>query len=175
MIESSKKKIGSFGGSFDPPHAGHLKISKMAINKLSLYKLYWCITKQNPFKNRALFSLSTRVKKSKLITAKIKEIKIKYIESKIKSNNTIDLVKYLKKKNQKHELYLIIGSDNLISFHKWKNLKLLTKLTKIIVFSRKDYDVKAKKSVIVKKVKKIIFFKNKPINISSTNIRKKLN
>ena len=68
---------------------------------------------------------------------------------------------------------MIIGSDNLIKFHKWKNWKLLLKLIEIVVFSRKDYDKTAKKSTIIKQVKKITFIKNKPINISSTQIRKK--
>ena len=49
--------------------------------------------------------------------------------------------------------------------------KLLPELAQIVVFSRKDYNKKAKKSVMMKKVKKIIFIKNKPINISSTQIR----
>jgi nicotinate-nucleotide adenylyltransferase len=173
MIRSNNK-VGIFGGSFDPPHRGHLEISKIAIKKLSLDKLYWCVTKKNPFKNKTLFSLSERIKISKNITKKIKKIKIKSFDKKIKSTNTIDLIKYLKKTNKKNFLFLIIGSDNLINFHKWKEWKLLTKLTEIVVFSRKDYDIKAKKSVTVKKVKKIIFIKNKQINISSTQIRKKL-
>ena len=84
------------------------------------------------------------------------------------------MLKYLKKKNTKNIFFLIIGSDNLIKFHKWKNWKLLVKLIDIVVFSRKDYDKKAKKSAIMKQVKKIIFIKNKPINISSTQIKKKL-
>ena len=174
MVRSIKKKIGLFGGSFDPPHKGHLKISKIAINKLSLDELYWCVTKKNPFKTKTFFSLSNRIKKSKILTSKIKKIKVKYFEDKIQSNSSIDLIKYLYKKNKKNEFFFIIGSDNLINFHKWKNWKLLTKLIKIVVFSRKDSDMKAKKSAIVKKVKKIIFIKNKPINISSTQIRKKL-
>ena len=91
-------KIGIFGGSFDPPHKGHLEISKIAIKKLSLAKLYWCVTKKNPFKNKTLFSLSDRVKQSKDIKKKIEKIKIKYFEDKISSFNTIDLIKYLKKK-----------------------------------------------------------------------------
>ena len=70
MIKSNNK-IGIFGGSFDPPHKGHLEISKIAIEKLSLDKLYWCVTKKNPFKNKTLFSLSDRVKQSKNITKKI--------------------------------------------------------------------------------------------------------
>ena len=171
MIRSNNK-IGIFGGSFDPPHKGHLEISKIAIKKLSLTKLYWCVTKKNPFKNKTLFSLSDRVKQSKNITKKIKKIKIKFFDEKIKSTNTIDLIKYLKKTNKKNSFFLIIGSDNLINLHKWKEWKLLTKLTEIVVFSRKNYDIKAKKSVIVKMVKKIIFIKNKQINISSTKIRK---
>ena len=118
--------------------------------------------------------MSNRIKKSKLLTSKVKKIKVKYFEDKIKSNNTIDLIKFLKRKNKKTEFFLIIGSDNLINLHKWKSWKSLTKLIKIVVLSRKDYDVKARKSVINRKVKKIIFIKNKPINISSTQIRKKL-
>ena len=174
MVRNDNNKIGIFGGSFDQPHMGHLEISKIAIKKLSLRKLYWCITKKNPFKKKALFSLSERVRKSKKMTEKIKEIKVKYHDNKIKSNSTVDLVKYLIKTNKKKSFFLIIGSDNLINFHRWKGWKLLIKLTEIVVFSRKDYDVKAKKSVIVKKVKKIIFIKNKQINISSTQIRKRL-
>ena len=122
-------------------------------------------------KKKAFFTLSERIKKCKIITKKIKKIKIKFLEKKIKSNYTINLIKYFKKKISKNNYYLIIGSDNLIEFHRWKSWKLITKLTKIVVFSRKDYDKKAKKSVMMKQVKKIIFIKNKPINISSTKIK----
>ena len=101
MVESRKKRIGIFGGSFDPPHHGHLEISKQAIKKLSLDQIYWCVTKKNPLKSKALFLLPERIKKSKIITDKIKKIKIKFFENKVKSINTIDLIKYLKKKIKK--------------------------------------------------------------------------
>ena len=172
MIKSSGKRIGIFGGSFDPPHYGHLEISKLAIKKLFLDQIYWCITKKNPLKNKAFFSISERIKRSKVIANKVVKIKIKYFENKTKSNNTVDLIKYLKRKNKKNIFFIIIGSDNLIKFHKWKNWKLLPELSEIVVFSRKDYDKKAKKSVIMKHVKKIKFINNKPIDISSTRIRK---
>jgi len=174
MIISRNKRIGIFGGSFDPPHRGHLEISKIAIKKLFLDKIYWCVTKKNPLKDKTLFSISERIKKSKIITSKVKKIKIKYFEKKIKSTRTINLIKYLKKRNKKDIFFLIIGSDNLITLHNWKNCELLLNLTEIVVFSRKDYDKKAKKSVIMKRVNKIIFIKNKPINISSTQIRKNI-
>ena len=174
MIKSRNNRIGILGGSFDPPHFGHLEISKLAIKKLLLDQIYWCVTKKNPFKKKTFFSLTTRIKNSKLLTNKVEKIKIKFFEDRIKSVNTIDLIKYLKKKNKKNIFFLIIGSDNLIKFHKWKNWKLLLELIEIVVFSRKDYDKKAKKSVMMKQVKKITFIRNKHVNISSTQIRKEI-
>ena len=73
------------------------------------------------------------------------------------------------------KIYFIIGSDNLIRFHKWKSWKRIVKLVKLIVFSRKGYDKKGMKSTVVKKYKnRIIFIKNKPISISSTQLKKQI-
>ena len=55
QVNKVKKKIGIFGGSFDPPHLGHLEISKLAIKKLSLDKIYWCVTQKNPLKKKGFF------------------------------------------------------------------------------------------------------------------------
>ena len=77
----------------------------------------------------------------------------------------------LKKKLK--NIYFIIGSDNLINFHKWKSWKKLVKLIKLVVFSRRGYDRKGKKSKVAKYLKnKIIFINNKPVIISSTKLRK---
>ena len=98
MITSRKKRIGIFGGSFDPPHRGHLEISKLAIKKLFLDQIYWCLTKQNPFKNKAFFSLPERIKKSKIITNKVKKIKIKFFEDKKKKKQYCRFDKIFKEK-----------------------------------------------------------------------------
>ena len=58
MQKLSKKnypKIGILGGTFDPPHKGHLYISKIALKKLKLNKLIWIVTKKNPLKKKTLF------------------------------------------------------------------------------------------------------------------------
>ena len=171
-----KGGIGLFGGSFDPPHLGHLKISNISVKKLYLKKIYWVVTKKNPFKKKTLFSLSDRIKKAKKISKKDKAIKIIYLEDKVKSSRFINVIEFFLKEYGKKDLYLIIGSDNLINFHKWTSWKKIVKIAKLVVFPRKGYDKKSKKSVVVKYLKKqsIIFIKSKPINISSSKIRNKL-
>lgn len=178
MANIQKKYIGILGGSFDPAHKGHLGISKIAIKKLKLKRIYWVITKKNPFKNKTFYSLNERIKLAKKISRVQIKIQIIHLENIIKSSRTIDTINYFIKKKNIKNIYFIIGSDNLIRFHKWKNWKKIVKLVKLVVFSRKGYDRKGMKSIVVKNIKnKIIFIKNKPIVISSTQLKsqKRLN
>tara|TARA_Y100000816_G_C26002992_1_gene524150 strand:- start:441 stop:977 length:537 start_codon:yes stop_codon:yes gene_type:complete len=174
MLKAYKKSIGIFGGSFDPPHEGHLKISSVSIKKLKLKKLYWIITNKNPFKKKSFFNIDKRLSLSKNLTKKNKKIKVIFIEKKIKSNRTIDVLKYLVKKNKKSQFFLIIGSDNLIKFHKWQKWKLISSISKLVVFARDGFDRKARKSIAIRKIgaKKIVFIRDSKVNISSSKLRK---
>ena len=174
MVNFQKKKIGLLGGSFDPAHKGHLSISKIAIKKLKLKKIYWVITKKNPFKSKTFFSLDERIKYSKKITKTQKEIKIIYLDNIIKSSRIIDVINYFIKKKKIKNIFFLIGSDNLLQFHRWKSWKKIVKLVNLTVFSRKGYDRKGMKTIVVKNFKnRIIFIKNKPISISSTQLKKR--
>tara|TARA_B100000965_G_scaffold394509_1_gene406828 strand:- start:282 stop:827 length:546 start_codon:yes stop_codon:yes gene_type:complete len=177
MLKINKQTIGIFGGSFDPPHIGHLKISKITLKKFKLKSIYWIVTKKNPFKKKPFFSLKDRLSKSKEIIRNNKRIKILFLDDKIKSSRTINVIKYFRNVKKQKNLYLILGSDNLIKFHKWTSWKKIVKLVKLIVFSRRGYDKKSKESIVVKylKHKNIVFLKNKFIDVSSSNIRNKYN
>ena len=98
MKNYNKKKIGILGGSFDPAHKGHLKISVEAKKKFNINKIIWAITKKNPFKSKSTFTLKKRISIARKIIKKYKFITIKFYDDKIKSNKTIDLLNYLKKK-----------------------------------------------------------------------------
>ncbi len=173
MASIQKKYIGLLGGSFDPAHKGHLGITKFAIKRFNLKKVYWVVTKRNPFKNKTFYSLSERIKYAKKITKAQRKIKTIHLDDIIKSSRIIDVINYFIKKMKIRNIYFIIGSDNLIQFHKWKSWKKIVKLVKIIVFSRKGYDRKGLKSTVAKKFKnRIIFIKSKPISISSTQLKK---
>ena len=173
MVRFLDKSVGILGGSFDPAHKGHLIISKIAIKKLKLSKILWVITKQNPFKNKSFYSLSQRISKAKKISKNIKKISVIHLEKTIRSSRSINTINYLINKKKLKNIYFIIGSDNLIKFHKWKSWKKIVKLTKLIVFSRKGYDKKGRKSIVAKYLKnKLTYIRNKPVLISSTNIKR---
>ena len=174
----AKPKIslnGILGGTFDPAHKGHLKISEIAIRKINLKKIYWIITKRNPFKKKPYYSLKVRFQKAKEIIKGKRNIKLLYLDDTIKSSRSIKIIEYMLEKKKIKNLYFIIGSDILCELHKWNSWKKIVKLTKLVVFSRKGYDKKARESDVSKYLYKnnIIFIKNKPIKISSTLIREK--
>jgi nicotinate-nucleotide adenylyltransferase len=100
------KKIGILGGTFDPPHKGHLTISIFAIKKLKLDFLIWGVTKKNPFKKNPIFSLKKRLLLSKKIVRNNKKIKVHSYDKFLKSSETIKLIKYLKKKILKTAIIL---------------------------------------------------------------------
>ena len=94
-MKSQKIKIGILGGTFDPAHKGHLKISIQAKKKFKLKKIIWAITKKNPFKNESTSSLRNRTQFAKKLIGKNDYIKVKFYEDKIASNRTFDLIKHL--------------------------------------------------------------------------------
>ena len=175
MAKNNFENIGILGGSFDPPHRGHLYISKKSMKLLKLKKVIWAITKKNPLKKNPFFSLTLRKKLCLKLIKGNKKIQLKYYEDKLKSKSSIALIKFLKKQYN-YKIFFIIGSDNLINLHKWKSYKELLKLCILVVFSRKGFDTRARKSVIMRnlKDKNIKFLKNLKIDISSTQIRNKV-
>jgi len=174
LFKKNHKKIGILGGTFDPAHIGHIKISREAKKKFKLDYIIWAITKKNPFKNESSLSLKSRINFAKKITKKERFIKIKFYENKIKSNKTIDLINHFKKINKKLDIYFIMGADNLINFHRWHKWKSISQKCNILVFDRQGYRAKSLKSITFKRLneKNLKYIKFKKVNISSSQLRK---
>ncbi len=172
-MNKKKIKIGVLGGSFDPPHKGHLAISKEAKRKSDLNNIIWAITKKNPFKPKSETPVSERIKKCKRIIGLNSFIKVKFYEDIVKSNKTIDLINYLRK-NKKIEIYFLMGADNLINFHKWHKSKLISKKCNILVFDRHGYKKNSLNSKTFKQLNGSVlkFIEFKKVNISSSQLRK---
>ena len=150
------------------------KISKEAKYRYGIEKIIWAITKKNPYKNQSSLSLNKRINYAKKININNKFIKIYFFEDKIKSNKTIDLMKFLKNRYKKTEFFFIMGADNLINFHKWEKWNKIAEISKILVFDRSNYKSKSLKSISFKKLnkKRLQFINFKKVNISSSQLRK---
>ena len=174
MKINKNKKIGILGGSFDPAHKGHLKISLEAKKKFKINKIIWAVTKKNPFKLKSFFNIKERISFAKKITKKYNFISVVFYEDKIRSNKTIDLISYIKKKNKNSEIFFLMGADNLISFHKWQKWRIISSKCNILVFDRTNYKSKSLKSLAFKTLNNngLNFVKFKKINISSSKLRK---
>ena len=172
-LKPKKTKIGILGGTFDPAHKGHLKISKQAKKIFKLKNIIWAITKKNPFKNESKSNLKNRIQFAKKLIGKNDYIKVRFYEKKIGSNKTVDLIKHLSKKKN-NEIYFIMGADNLINFHKWYKWKSIVKKCNILVFDRLGYKAKSLKSVTFNETnkKKLTFVNFNKVNISSSQLRK---
>ena len=80
LVKNLKKnlKIGILGGTFDPSHKGHVKISRESKKRFKLNYIIWAITKKNPFKKKSRLNLKSRINFAKKITKKEKFIKIRF-------------------------------------------------------------------------------------------------
>ena len=171
-MSRKKNKIGVLGGSFDPAHRGHLAISKEAAKRIKLKKIIWAITKKNPLKKKSNVNLLTRIRHCKKIIGKNNFIKVKFYEDIIKSNKTFNLINYIKKKN--NEIYFLMGADNLVNFHKWRNWRKISKKCNIVVFDRHGFKKKSLNSTTFRRLSKknLRFIQFNKVNISSSQLRK---
>ena len=183
------KNIGLLGGSFDPPHKGHLYISIEAKKIFKFNEVWWLVTPQNPLKISKPATYKERVKNCKDIT-KGQPIKIVEIEKKINSQYSFQTINYLQNHYKHIKFFWLMGADNLINFHNWQHYKKIFNDISIVVFKRHGYNNKALKSITYKtfsqyKIKSNYYNKenfyllpswqwidNREIKISSTQIRK---
>jgi len=185
-----QNNLGILGGTFDPPHKGHLHISKLVIKKLDLKLLYWAITKQNPLKKITPHNNENKRKiLCKQLTRGEKKIKLLNTSDIKNSNLTINILQKIKKKiSKKTNLFFIIGADNLVQLHQWKEYKKIFSLCTVVVMNRIGYKKPALTSPAAKKFRKTkvsldtllkmgpkqkewVYINNKGINVSSSRLR----
>ncbi len=158
------KSVGLLGGSFDPPHKGHLYISLEAKKILKLNEIWWLVTPQNPLKISKPATYNERLLNCLSIT-RGHPIKVSEIEKKISTKCTYDSLNYIINHYTNINFFWIMGADNLINFHKWHNWRSIFKNISIVVFKRHGYNNKALNSIASKTFSKYQIFAN-PINKS---------
>lgn len=131
-------RIGLFGGSFNPPHRGHLHVSLTAIRKLQLDQLWWLVTPGNPLKQQNnLSSLNARLLQCQRI-ARHPDIKVTAFEASYNFRYSADTISLLKQRRPTANFVWVMGADNLANFHKWDRWHDIVQLLPLAIIDRPD-------------------------------------
>jgi len=135
-------KIGLFFGSFNPIHIGHMVIANYFCEFSDLNKVWFVISPHNPFKEKStLLADHHRLQLVKAAIGDYNKFKASDIEFKLpQPSYTINTLTYLQEKHPKYKFALIMGSDNLKSFHKWKNYEQILNNHELYVYPRPGED-----------------------------------
>jgi nicotinate-nucleotide adenylyltransferase len=131
-------RIGLFFGSFNPIHIGHMALANYMVEYTEIEQLWFVVSPQNPFKKKA--SLLDENARYDLIYESIREdarFRVSNIEFQLdRPSYTADTLVHLKEKFPEHQFYLIMGQDNVPTFHKWKNSEFISDNFEVLVYPR---------------------------------------
>jgi len=176
------KKVGFFGGSFDPIHLGHLNIAIELAEKHKLDEVYICPTSQSPFKKTQPPLASKEDRRAMATAANSPVPNFTLLDLKLQNSMpcyTIDTIRALLATDQQHKkkksYFLLLGEDAIEHFHEWREVEELVKLATPLIGSRKtkSFNTKGLTSALSSSIEKGLT----PIpimEISSTEIRDRL-
>src|SRR5919112_2438831 len=134
-------RIGLLGGSFNPAHRGHRRISLEALRALGLDEVWWLVSPGNPLKEGAkdMASFAARFASAKRM-ARRAPIRVSDFEQRTGTRFTVDTVRELKRRHPEHRFIWLLGSDTLPNFHLWRDWRGLAREVPIAVIRRPGYD-----------------------------------
>ncbi|MCY3998658.1 MAG: nicotinate (nicotinamide) nucleotide adenylyltransferase [Flavobacteriaceae bacterium] len=163
-----KPFVGCFFGSFNPVHNGHVQAIDNCVKKLSLDEVLVIVSPLNPLKQRPLTDPSHRLEMTKLAFENIPKVRVSDIEFGMpKPNYTINTLKKLIQNYPNKRLALIIGQDNSVDFHRWKDYTQILDLLEVYAHNR-DVSLHFSNTKNLHKIRLLTF---DSIPISSTQIR----
>lgn len=161
------KKIGILGGTFDPPHIGHLIIADEVKSALQLDKIWFIPTNEPPHKKKAASSNEHRLTMLKSMLSTTADFVTNPIEmDRSGKSYTIETIKTLKKQHPDTSFYFIIGGDMVEYLPKWKQIDELFELVQFVGVKRPNYSIETNYPIIEVTVPQL--------DISSTNIKERV-
>ncbi len=131
---------GLLGGSFNPAHGGHRRISLFAAAALGLDEVWWLVSPGNPLKPKAgMAPLEARVASARK-QARRAPIRATAIERELGTRYTVDTLRALTRRYPKRRFVWLMGSDNLAQFHRWREWRVIARTMPIAVIARPGYD-----------------------------------
>lgn len=134
---------GLLGGSFNPAHGGHRRITQFALRALALDEAWWLVSPGNPLKPvTGMAPLAARVASARR-QARRAPIRVTAIERDLGTRFTVDTLRALLRRYPKRRFVWLMGADNLAQFHRWRDWRSIARLVPIAVIARPGYDARA--------------------------------
>ena len=129
-------RVGLFGGSFNPPHRGHVHASELALKRIGLDRVWWLVSPGNPLKETAgLPPLATRIAAARAL-ARDPRIVVTGLEAEVGTRYTHDTVAYLRRRCPEVRFVWIMGADILPQLHLWQRWREIAELVPFAVIDR---------------------------------------
>ncbi|QZD90776.1 nicotinate-nucleotide adenylyltransferase [Qipengyuania aurantiaca] len=136
-------RIGLLGGSFNPAHGGHRRVSLFAKEALGLDEVWWLVSPGNPLKpKKGMAPLAARVAAA-TAQAKRAPIRVTAIERELGTRYTVDTLRAITNRFPKRRFVWLMGADNLAQFHLWRDWRGIARRMPIAVIARPGYDAEA--------------------------------
>ncbi|MBV9150226.1 MAG: nicotinate-nucleotide adenylyltransferase, partial [Alphaproteobacteria bacterium] len=140
----ASRRIGLLGGSFNPGHAGHLHISRLALQRLGLDEIWWLVSPQNPLKSAVgMAPFAERLAQARQVAAGERRILVTSLEAELGSTYTADTVKALRRRFPRARFVWLMGGDNLAQIPYWKRWQEIFRTVPIAVFARPGTELTA--------------------------------
>ncbi len=143
-------RIGLLGGSFDPPHAGHVHITRQAMRRFGLDRVWWLVSPGNPLKVEGPAPMARRLAASRAIM-RHPRVEITDIEARLGTRYTADTLRHLLQMYRGVRFGWLMGADNLAGFHLWQDWEWIVRNVPIGVTSRPGGYLRAANSVMARK------------------------
>ncbi|MEJ6403965.1 nicotinate-nucleotide adenylyltransferase [Yoonia sp. 2307UL14-13] len=137
--------IGLLGGSFDPPHEGHVHISKAGLKRFGLDQLWWLVSPGNPLKAKGPASMSQRIAAARAIMSHPRVI-ITDIEARLGTRYTAETLAALRRRYSGVRFVWLMGADNLAQFHRWQDWRWIMDHVPVGVMARPGDRIAARMS-----------------------------
>jgi nicotinate-nucleotide adenylyltransferase len=145
-IASKGMVIGLLGGSFDPAHEGHVHLTRQALARMGLDRVWWLVSPGNPLKARQPAPMAARLARARALMTDPR-VKITDLEAKLGTRATIDTLERLKAIYPGVHFVWLMGADNLVQFHKWNRWRDILRAVPVGVLARPGLGVAARSSV----------------------------
>lgn len=137
-------RVGLFGGSFNPPHQGHLLVAQTALRRLRLDRVWWLVTPGNPLKDtRELPSQADRMAACRRLAGGDPRIVVTGIEAFLGTSFTEQTISFLRRRCRGVQFVWLMGADNLANFHRWQKWTRIAGLVPMAVIDRPGSTLKA--------------------------------